>query len=188
VLYCNGKPGFFPREIQKFQAMEYPVEIAQYHHAMMIKSITDDKIIVEEEKQMFDSCGETDFNDYLKQDSCKLMVREPITGLPLSMQGVLFDLMTADKNAGIYNIPGIFNFAYKYIAYKCTGKAKWLNVGNNKNMEVCSQKVEEWYKEAYGIANSAIFLQAMKALMDDNYTMSPADFVASLLFKTICVV
>jgi hypothetical protein len=183
---CNGNASFFAREIQKSQELKYPWNVAKFHHEGMIK-IKDGKVLVEEEKRLIHSVGETPIEEYLKSDSSTYMLREPVCGLPDDLQNILFILMERDNNTGVYNIPGVFNMLYKFAAYKITKQNRWLNVCNSRNMEVCSQKVEEWYKAALKMLNNPLYLRLMQELIDDDFTMAPADFVVSNCFKTVAI-
>jgi hypothetical protein len=175
LLVCDGDAGFFAKEIQKFQALEYPWEIARFHHAGMIK-VKNGQYFVEEEGRLFQSIIQTPLDDYLANDNSTFMIREPLQGLSIQDQVMLFKLMESDNGKGVYNVLGVVNFAYKFVAYEITKKQEWLNIGNDKHMEVCSQQVEQWYKDGMGM------------FKNDNYTMSPADFAASKLFKTIITI
>ena len=183
---CNGNAGFFAREIQKSQELKYDWEIAKFHHLGIIK-IKNGKVMVQEEKRLLHSFSDTPIEDYLKSDSSAYKLLEPVCGLPDDLQAILYTLMEYDNNTGVYNIPGVFNMLYKFAAYKITKSDRWLNICNSRNMEVCSQKVEEIYKAALQILNNPLYLALMRELLNDDFTMAPADFVASKEFKTVAV-
>ena len=158
---------FFAKEIQKFQSLKYPADIARFHHAGKIMFVADQWWIAEEGR--ISGVVITPISEYLAKDKSAYMIREPL-GLTKDHENHFIQCFLRDANKGHYKIGAIFNLAYHFTAYKITGRERYLNIGNQSNF-VCSTKCEEWDNE-------------VMSLFEKPFNMAPADYAVSKLYKT----